>query len=343
MIDVLSLIRSDLKDLVPYSNARSEFKGKASLFLDANESPFGKLNRYPDSANIELRESLASMRNLSSANCAVGNGSDEMIDLIIRLFCTPFKDRIAVLTPSYGMYAVCAKINGVDVEEIKLNDCFDLDESSIQELDEIENLKVIFLCSPNNPTGNTLSKPLVEQILARNNTIVVIDEAYVDFSSEPSWTTRLHEFPNLIVLQTLSKAWELAGARIGTAFATEVLIERIDTIKPPYNISTINGEAALDKLGERDQISGRINAIINERDRLQSFLSRLDSVTKVYPSQANFLLVEFKNARRTYEALINAGVVVRDRSKQVPNCLRFSIGSTSQNNELMEALKNITP
>lgn len=341
MVDVTSLIRADLRDLIPYSNARSEFKGEASLFLDANESPFGNLNRYPDSAQTELRDSLARLRNLRSSNCAVGNGSDEMIDLIIRFFCTPFQDRIAVLTPSYGMYAVSAKLNGVEVAEIPLNDDFNLNQDTIQRLNEVKNLKIIFLCSPNNPTGNTLSASVIEQALTESGAIVVIDEAYIDFSDELSWSSRLNEFPNLIVLQTMSKAWGLAGARVGMAIANAQVIEWINTIKPPYNISALNAEAALDRLAEEEQILGRISVLLKERERLQSFLRTLDEVVKVYPSQANFLLVEFKNATSVYESLIKEGIVVRDRQKQVANCLRISIGSPSQNTQLIEALNNM--
>jgi histidinol-phosphate aminotransferase len=344
------LIRPHLKDLVPYSSARDDFKGAASVYLDANENPFDNgLNRYPDPHQSELKKELSRIKNIAAQNIFIGNGSDEAIDLLFRAFCEPGKDNIITLPPTYGMYKVSARINNVVVKEVLLDEFFDIDVAkTIAAIDT--NTKFVFLCSPNNPTGNSLSRDTIKKILANFNGLVVIDEAYIDFSSLPSLTEWIQDFPNLVVLQTLSKAWGLASARIGLCLASEPVIDILNKIKPPYNISGPDQQQALQTLEIEAAMKERVEQIKTQRQWLINELNKiLKVVFTVYPSDANFLLVKVTDANRAYQFLSNAGIIVRNRSKE-PNCescLRITVGTEAENQLLIQKLKeyakNIIP
>jgi histidinol-phosphate aminotransferase len=337
MADVLSLVRPHLLDLQPYSSARDEFDqsvtGKQEyVYLDANENPFGGgYNRYPDPHQRELKKLISGIKNIPEDQIFLGNGSDEAIDLIIRLFCGE-GDTVIIPSPTYGMYEVSAKINNIKLKKILLHEDFRLTEID-------SNGKIIFLCSPNNPTGNLLD---VQSVLEKFKGIVVVDEAYIDFTSNPSFINRIHEYPNLIVLQTFSKAWGLAGLRLGMAFACREIIALIDKIKPPYNISSATQQIALEQLRNKDQKDEWVRLILSERDRVATLLRNLKPVKKVFDSEANFLLVRIDDARNVYNKLIGDHIVVRDRSnvKLCEDCLRITIGSFEENERLLEALRN---
>lgn len=339
MTDIRTLVRPCIANLQPYSSARDEFTGDADVFLDANESPFGSLNRYPDPKQNELVNVLADQKGLSPSQIVVGNGSDEIIDLIFRTFCEPQVDEAAALTPSYGMYQVTAAINNVTLINLPLNTEFDIDASTYEALKDRENVKVVFLCSPNNPTGNILQSYWIEQLL-QLDILVVVDEAYIDFAEVNSWTTRLKEFDNLIILQTLSKAWGLANVRIGMALTSPVVADLLNRVKPPYNVSGLNQKAAIEALRNSSEQGARLKLIKSEKERIKNALLELSSVKKIYPSQANFLLVEFNDAKRVFEFLKSNGIIVRDRSSQISNTLRITIGRPEENSILLSTLQN---
>lgn len=340
MFDLKKLIRPNIAALRPYSSARDEFSGSEGVFLDANENPFGELNRYPDPYQRQLKEKLSELKGLPAANMFLGNGSDEVIDLLFRIFCRPGLDRALTFTPTYGMYRVSAGINDVELLELGLNKDFDLDEDLVTKALNQENLKLIFLCSPNNPTGNTLSRESVEKLIRAFKGLVIVDEAYADFCEEPSWKERLEEFPNLVVMQTLSKAWGLAAARVGMAFASTEIIGLLNKVKPPYNISGPNQVAALQALNDRENFQKRLGTIKREKARLLDELSALRLIRKIYPSSANFFLVDVANADRLYHRLLQQKIVLRNRSSQIENCLRITVGTPAENDKLIEALKN---
>jgi histidinol-phosphate aminotransferase len=348
--DVSKLIRSHLKDLVPYSSARDDFKGTASVYLDANENPFDNgLNRYPDPHQSELKKVLSRIKNIPAQNIFIGNGSDEAIDLLFRAFCEPGKDNIITLPPTYGMYKVSAKINNVAVKEVMLDEFFDIDVGKKLAAIDI-NTKLIFLCSPNNPTGNSLSRTAIKKILTSFNGLVVVDEAYIDFSSLPSLTEWIQEFPNVVVLQTLSKAWGLASARIGLCLASESVINVLNKIKPPYNISGPDQQQALQALKNESAMHKHVEQIKTQRQWLVNELNRiLKVVFTVYPSDANFLLAKVNDANRVYQFLSDSGIIVRNRSKEpnCENCLRITVGTEAENQLLIQKLKayakNIIP
>ncbi|MEI9920070.1 MAG: histidinol-phosphate transaminase [Bacteroidota bacterium] len=334
--EVLSLVRPHLRDLQPYSSARDEFDQSAVeknkfIYLDANENPFDTgYNRYPDPYQHDLKKKVSSIKDIPANQIFLGNGSDEAIDLIIRLFCGE-GDNILIPTPTYGMYKVSADINNITVKAQSLTENFQLPQSFQPD----ERTRVVFLCSPNNPSGN-----LLDIHLQNFNCIVVVDEAYIDFTSNPSFTKKLDQFPNLIVLQTLSKAWGLAGLRLGMAFARPEVISLLNKIKPPYNISSATQQIALKEL-QKDNTS-IVQKIISERTRLANELLKIKTIKKVYPSDANFLLVKIDDAGNVYTNLIIDGIVVRDRSrvKLCDDCLRITIGTPEENNRLLEALKS---
>ncbi|GGH65503.1 histidinol-phosphate transaminase [Phaeocystidibacter marisrubri] len=340
MIDVSRWVRPAIAKLTPYSSARDEFAGDADVYLDANESPFGDYNRYPDPMQKLLKEQLAVQRGVSENQIVVGNGSDEIIDLIFRTFCEPRTDVVAAISPSYGMYAVTAAIHDVKLIELPLNTEFDIDESTLDLIQSEDRIKAVFMCSPNNPTGNLLSSKWMERIL-NTNLLVVIDEAYIDFANENSWISRLDEFENLIVLQTLSKAWGLANARVGLAFTSPVIADWMNRVKPPYNVSGLNQEAAIHALQNPTQQRERVARIKSEKTRVEQSLAALGSVVKIYPSQANFILVEFNNAQEIFKHLMAEKVIVRDRSSLVKNTLRITIGSQEENTRLIETLQKL--
>ncbi|MFN3839681.1 MAG: histidinol-phosphate transaminase [Cyclobacteriaceae bacterium] len=341
-MNILSLVRKNIQTLRPYSTARDEYEGTAEVYLDANENPFpSAFNRYPDPHQRKLKQSISALKNVPSENIFLGNGSDEAIDLIIRAFCEPATDSILITEPTYGMYAVCAGINNVTIKVARLNTAFDLDLQAVNQLLD-SSVKIIFLCSPNNPTGNLLSKGMVHSLLTGFNGIVVIDEAYIDFASDVGFLPLLNKYPNLVVLQTFSKAWGLAGLRLGMAFASETIIAVLNKIKYPYNISVITQQTALKSISTELK-DKQVELIKHERNKLMEQLTGISGVIKIYPSDANFLLVKCTDAKGLYNHLLNRGIIVRDRSTVAlcDGCLRITVGTPEENTKLMIALKNL--
>ena len=329
---------------MPYSSARDEFKGEANVFLDANENSLGSpltrwYNRYPDPLQWKLKEALSRVKGIAPQHIFLGNGSDECIDILYRAFCVPGKDNVIINPPTYGMYEVSAHINDVEVRRATLLDDFQLDLVHLENLAD-ENTKIIWICSPNNPTANSMNRQDVEVILNNFPGLVVIDEAYINFSRHRSFIQELPDYPNLVVLQTMSKAWGLAGLRLGMAFASEAIIDVYNKVKPPYNISQATQELALQALGETEQVNDMIRALVSMREGLCRQLATLPVVKKIYPSDANFLLVKVTDARAVYHYLLDKGIVVRDRSKVelCEGCLRITVGTEQENEELLEAL-----
>jgi histidinol-phosphate aminotransferase len=339
-MDIQNLLRFNIRNLKGYSSAREEFTGREGIFLDANENPFGTLNRYPDPYQKQLKKRISELKGISSEQMCLGNGSDELIDLIIRSFCNPKEDKMLCFAPSYGMYEVAAAIQDIECVQLKLNADFQLDAQIIAEALAMQNIKIMMLCSPNNPTGNCLSSDFIEQLLNNFRGIVVIDEAYIEFSKNSSWTQKLTQFPNLIVLQTLSKAWGLAAARVGIAFASAEIIQVLNKVKAPYNMSLLNQDAALKALKNVEAFKQNIQCILEQKERLIAALASNRLTEKIYPSDANFLLVKFKNAAQLFESLISQGIIVRNRTQVVENCLRISIGNPEETTTLINALKN---
>lgn len=345
--NIQSILRENIKNLTPYSSARHEYTGSASVFLDANENPYGSplnqdYNRYPDPFQEKLKTALGKIKGVPNNNTFIGNGSDEAIDILIRAFCRPGIDNILVLPPTYGMYEVSANINDIEVKKVNLTPQYQLDLDSIAETID-ENTKIVFICSPNNPTGNSLYREDIEILLNNFNGIVVVDEAYINYSRQKSFIQELTEYGNLVVLQTLSKAWGLAGLRIGIAFASEEIIEVLNKIKPPYNVNQSSQELALKALDNIDQINHWIREIIKERSLLIKNLLKFRFVEHIYPSDANFILVKTNNPLKIYQHLNQAGVIIRDRSKVVlcEGCLRITVGTPKENKSLLEALQEL--
>jgi histidinol-phosphate aminotransferase len=343
--DINTLLRENIKNLVPYSSARDEFKGDANIFLDANENSLGSpltkwYNRYPDPLQWKVKEKLAAIKGIPPQHIFLGNGSDECIDILYRAFCNPGKDNIIICPPTYGMYEVSAHINDVEVRRARLLDNFQLDLIYLENLVDA-NTKIIWLCSPNNPTGNALHREDVETVLNNFPGLVVIDEAYINFSRHRSFIPELQEYANLVVMQTLSKAWGLAGLRLGMAFAGEAIIEVYNRVKPPYNISQSTQDLVLKALEEVGQVNDMIKLIVQMRGELVTALTKLPGVQKVHPSDANFLLVKVADARATYNYLLQKGIVVRDRSRVelCEGCLRITVGTEKENEELIKNLE----
>lgn len=344
MVDVQSLIRKNVRNLKPYSSARDEFKGTASVWLDANENPNNNgLNRYPDPLQKKLKERISKLKSVPTKNIFLGNGSDEAIDLLFRGFCEPGKDKALICSPTYGMYQVSADINDVEVIDVPLTSDWQLNTKSIQKHFAEPNLKLIFICSPNNPTGNSMNKEDVLALVSAFNGLVIIDEAYIDFSEVTSLSTELEKYNNLVILQTLSKAWGLAGIRLGMAFANTEIIDVLNRIKPPYNINQLTQEVALKELAYEEKFQVEADAIILERKRLKNELQPLKNVLGIYPSDANFLLVRFANPKEIYAVLSSKGIVVRDRSNVVEGCLRITVGTEKENALLIKGLKKLEP
>jgi histidinol-phosphate aminotransferase len=335
------LIRENIRNMHPYSSARHEYKGEATTLLDANENPFpSPYNRYPDPLQVKLKEKIAGIKSLPVQNIFLGNGSDEAIDLLLRIFCEPGSDNCIICPPTYGMYEVCARVNNIGVKRIALAENFQINTAAVLNAADTFT-RIIFICSPNNPTGNTLDRSDIENILRKFKGIVVIDEAYGDYSSQPSYTSSLAEYPNLVVLQTLSKAWGLAGLRLGMAFASQEIIGYLDKIKYPYNISTATQELVLDALQSEQSIELLTRQIVSQRKWLVEQLRTFQFVNNIYPSDANFLLVKFQNAQRVYEHLLTRSIVVRNRTSEpgCENCLRITVGTPEQNEKLIKELK----
>ena len=341
MFKVDNIIRKNISRLTPYSSAREEFKGDASVWLDANESPFEtELNRYPDPYQIELKKEIASIKGTNVNQIFIGNGSDEAIDLLFRAFCEPGQDKSYIFPPTYGMYEVSANINNVETVRINLTKDFQLPESS--RLNSIVDSKgLLFICSPNNPTGNMFSLRSVKEIASSFLGLVVVDEAYIDFSNSKSATCLLNEIPNLVVLQTMSKAYGLAGLRLGMAFANKEIIAVLNKIKPPYNVNSLSQAEGLKELKNPENVIDKINQIKSERTVLIESLSKIKSVQKIYPSEANFLLVEFKDSDKIFTTLRLRGIIIRNRTSEIKNCLRITVGSRKQNKILINAIKEI--
>ena len=350
------LVRENIKKMTPYSSARHEFTGDATVFLDANENSFGspvslpspsgeglgvRFNRYPDPQQKEVKEKLSRIKGVPVQNIFLGNGSDEAIDLLYRIFCEPGRDNVIIFPPTYGMYEVCAEMNDVKVKKVNLTNDYQLNIEAIE--DAIDPFtKLVFICSPNNPTGNSINRADIEVILNNFNGIVVIDEAYINYAKQKTFIAELTEYPNLVVMQTLSKAWGLAGLRLGMAFASQTVIDLMNKVKYPYNINTATQLLVLDALNNIDWVNEHIEVTVYEREKLKNELINLPSTEIVYPSDSNFLLVKMKNARSIYEALCKKGIIVRDRSKVIlcDDCLRITIGTQLENKKLIEALNN---
>lgn len=335
------LVRPNVRALVPYSCARDEYEGKEGIFLDANESPFGPLNRYPDPRQRELRAAVSSLKGIAEENIFLGNGSDEVIDLCYRIFCNPGTDKALIFPPTYGMYQVSAAVNDVEVIKVPLDEYFDINIPAVTPVLEDERLKLIFICSPNNPTGNCMDPDRIEFIIRNFHGIVVLDEAYADFSGRPSFIEKISLYDNLVVMQTFSKAMGMAAARIGVAFAVPDILKYFFRMKPPYNISSLNQEAALQRLKDIRPITVQTDTLIAERKRLAEKLEAIPVVEKVWPSDANFLLVRVKDADYIYNKLIEKNIIVRNRSREVSGCLRITAGTRSENDRLIDELNKI--
>ena len=342
-MNIQSLLRKSLINIKPYSTARDEFSGPASTYLDANENPYPTpYHRYPDPHQVKLRKTLAALKNVDVSQIVFGNGSDEIIDLLIRAFCEPGEDNVIIPQPTYGMYSICAQVNNVAVRTPPLSPSFELEEEEILPYLDPHS-KIIFLCSPNNPSGNLLAHSRIVDLFAHFEGLVVVDEAYIDFASSGSFLNQLAQYPNLVVLQTFSKAWGLAGLRLGVCFAHTEIIEILARIKPPYNINSITQEIALNYMGNPGQKNQWVENIRNEKSRLQSALEDMRMVKEVFPSEANFLLVRFDGAKAIYDSLAKSGIVVRDRSSLLhcSDCLRITVGTREENSFLIECLKKI--
>ena len=339
MIDINKLVRPNILSLKPYSSARNEFKGSHGIFLDANENPFGSLNRYPDPLQSDLKQKLSEIKSVSADEIFIGNGSDEVIDLCFRIFCEPGKDKALIFTPTYGMYRVCADINNIELLQQPLNENFQINEDAAKKVLAAENLKLVFICSPNNPTGNSIDA--IEEILLNFNGIVVVDEAYIDFSQNKSLSEKLNQYPNLMVLQTLSKAWGLAAARIGMAFCNTAIINLLNKVKPPYNISQPNYKAAIKILNQKEDYENNKNILLNERDKMIGALKNIAIVLEVYPTDANFILIEVNDANKIYNRLKKDFIIIRNRDKEIKNTLRITVGNPAENKALLDTLENI--
>lgn len=344
MFDINRIVRNNIRNLVPYSSARDEFHGEAKVYLDANENSLGSpllkwYNRYPDPQQLALKEKITRIKGITAEHIFLGNGSDEAIDILYRAFCEPGRDNVIICPPTYGMYEVSANINDIAVKKVPLTPGFQLDLEALEEAVDAQT-RIIWLCSPNNPTGNSLDRGDIELVLNNFDGLVVIDEAYVNFSRQRSFIPDLADYPNLVILQTLSKAWGLAALRVGMAFASAAVIEIMNRIKPPYNINEASQKLAADALGEVEQVNEMIRILVSERDRLEAALTSQGKVITVFPSDANFLLVRVPDARRLYEFLLGRGIVVRDRSSQpgCADCLRITVGTPAENDLLLSAL-----
>ena len=340
-----NLVRANIQKLQPYSSARDEYKasGTEMIFLDANENPFENgVNRYPDPQQRDLKSALAKLKNVNQEQILLGNGSDEVLDLIFRAFCEPGVDNVITLPPTYGMYKVLAEINNIENREVLLTEEFQLDVKSILKSVD-EQTKLLFICSPNNPTGNAFDARDIKTILENFNGIVVIDEAYIDFSSYETWIGFLDLYPNLIVTQTLSKAYGMAGIRLGVCYASTAIISVLNKIKPPYNVNELTQQKALERVLAVDEVFDEVESILEERNRLMIALQEIKFIKEIFPTDANFVLVKVDDATKCYQELIEKGIVIRNRTTQplCENTLRFTIGTSEENKKLIEALKEI--
>jgi histidinol-phosphate aminotransferase len=356
--NIESLVRENIKQMSPYSSARHEFSGDATIFLDANENSFGsplppppggevpgmRFNRYPDPLQQKLKEKISQIKGVPPKNIFLGNGSDEAIDLLFRVFCEPGRDNAIILPPTYGMYEVCAEMNNIKVKKVSLTETYQLDMNAIA--DAVDPFtRLIFICSPNNPTGNSIHRNAIEIILNNFEGLVVIDEAYINYAKQRTFIPELTEYPNLVILQTLSKAWGLAGLRLGMAFAGEPIIHYLNKVKYPYNINTATQELALNALENITTVNDWIQISVEQREWLKEKLLLLPFTRAVYPSEANFVLARMNEATNIYGYLATRGIIVRDRSRVIlcDDCLRITIGTPEENHQLIEALNNYAP
>jgi len=345
MFNINNILRKNIKNLTPYSSARDEFQGEASVYLDANENAFGspleiQYNRYPDPLQYKVKMRLSEIKGVPARNIFLGNGSDEAIDVLFRAFCNPGIDNVILVPPTYGMYEVSANINDIKTKKVLLTAEYQLNLEGISAAID-EHTKIIFICSPNNPTGNSINRDDVETLLANFDGLVVVDEAYINFSRQKTFIQELTEYSNLVVLQTLSKAWGLAGLRVGMAFASEEIIEVMNKVKPPYNINEASQQLALKALNNVEQVNEWIKETLAQRDKLVLALKDLDFVKDIYPSDANFILVKTTDPKSIYNFLVERGIIVRDRSK-VDLCegsLRITIGTPAETEILIDSLK----
>ena len=343
--NINNIIRQNVKALKPYSSARDEFKdfNADMVFLDANENPFENgVNRYPDPQQNNVKSLLSNIKEVSTENILLGNGSDEVLDLIFRAFCEPNQDNIIILPPTYGMYEVLANVNAIEIIKVELSNNFEPQVDRILNASNTKS-KILFLCSPNNPTGNSFNKNEIEELLIKFQGLVIIDEAYIDFSEHESWLNKLEKFPNLIITQTLSKAYGMAGIRLGICYASTEIISVLNKIKPPYNVNELTQQRAIEQLQNLELVEQQISNILKEREAMSEELVTLDFVCKVYPSDANFLLVKVDDATKRYNQLLKKGIVIRNRTNQslCENCLRLTVGTKEENKKLINALKNI--
>ena len=345
--NVQNLVRANIKTLKPYASARDEYKDATTsemIFLDANENPFENgVNRYPDPQQRSVKELLSTIKNIDSEQILLGNGSDEVLDLIFRAFCEPNQDNIITLPPTYGMYGVLANINAIENRAVLLTKGFQPEVAAIlKEVDE--NSKILFLCSPNNPSGNSFTAEIVEDLLTKFNGLVVIDEAYIDFSEQNSWLEKLAQFPNLIITQTLSKAYGLAGIRLGVCYASEEIIKILNRIKPPYNVNELTQQRALERLSKTAVVANEVSEIKQQRTLVLKALKTVSYIQRIHPTDCNFVMVQVDHATARYKQLIAKGIVVRNRTTQAlcENCLRLTIGTPLENQQLIQALIEIS-
>lgn len=341
-MDINKLVRKNIAELQPYSCARDEFKGEASVYLDANENPWNSpFNRYPDPLQWELKEGISRLKRVATDNIFLGNGSDEPIDLLYRAFCEPGTDNVVAMEPTYGMYKVCAGINNVEYRKVLLNDKFDIEASAILEAVDAHT-KLIWLCSPNNPTGNSLNRQQIHTLIQQFSGIVVVDEAYIDFSEQESFTSYLQQYPNLVILQTFSKAWGSAAIRLGMAFANQAIIQVLNKIKYPYNINILTQKQAVKLLEQEKSVSNWVDVLLKQRCWLRDALSELNFVEQIYPSDANFILIKVQDANALYHFLVERGIIVRNRNtvSLCLGCIRITVGSPEENKILIETMKS---
>jgi histidinol-phosphate aminotransferase len=338
MFDPDAIVRKNVKALIPYSSARDEYQGKEGIFLDANENPYGNLNRYPDPYQRELKKRISEIKKIPFENIFLGNGSDEIIDLCFRIFCSPGSEKALTFSPTYGMYEVAAGANDVRLIKVPLDENFQIDFDNVKPFLSDPDLRLILICSPNNPTGNLMNRKSVESIISGFKGIVLIDEAYIDFSGEPSFMDKIDSYPNLVVMQTFSKAYGMASVRVGLALANSAIVHYFNKMKPPYNISTLNQRCVLKNLRETIKYKNQVDRIKSERSRMEEELKKIPHVIRVFPSDANFLLVRVKEAGLIYTRLVEKNIIVRNRSSVISNCLRITIGTARENNRLLREL-----
>ncbi|MDN5478214.1 MAG: histidinol-phosphate transaminase [Chryseobacterium sp.] len=337
--NINSLVRENIVKLQPYISFRDHNEFNAPVLLDANECPFGEFNRYPDSSQKKLKNKLAGLKGLSPEQIAIGNGSDELIDLIIKIFCEPKKDAILMMNPSFAMYGFYAAVNENEVVKLDLDDNFEMEKDDFLKITQKRDIKVFFLCSPNNPTGNSVKD--LEFFIQNFDGIVVIDEAYIEFSENRSGIEVLDQYPNVIILQTFSKAWGTAGARVGTAYASKEIIRFINTVKAPYNVNTLSQELIISLLDDKNKLKDNVAKVLNEREWLKEEFKSIDCIEKVFPTDANFFLIKMKDGTKVYQTMLDEEILTSQRAPAIQNCIRINVGTREENEKLVNVLKTV--